>query len=166
MEKDFTGWYHSTIGAVHVAASFIGLALGLSILFMQQGTKLHIRLGYVFVAILVIVNISALFIFDFRGEFGKFGPFHAFIPLSLYSLYLGLGPILNRKNNPDWLYKHLRGMTGAALGLWAAGVVEFFVRSGFIRTAMSSVILAFGVAGIFSVLIRFISKRLRVKFGV
>jgi len=73
-----------------------------------------------------LVNISALFIYDFND--GKIGPFHYLIPVSMFFLLYGWIPML-RKNKPaNFMNRHIIGMIGASLGLWAAGATEYYMR--------------------------------------
>jgi uncharacterized membrane protein len=124
---EINNWVHSTIGAIHFASSLIGLITGAFILLTQKGTKLHKQIGYTFAVALVIVNISALFIYDFNE--GQISLFHFLIPVSLFFLLYGLRPMMwVRKGKAKYLNRHIIGMNGAALGLWAAGATEFFVR--------------------------------------
>ncbi len=70
----------SVIGAVHFLSASVGLGVGLLILILRPGTKLHKRLGYIFVPVLLCVNITALFIHELGM---RFGPFHYMIPFSV-----------------------------------------------------------------------------------
>jgi hypothetical protein len=79
-----------------------------------------------FCTALVIVNVSALFIYDFNA--GKPSVFHYLIIVSMVCLFYGLYPMLKKPAMPGRIKQHLKGMTGAALGLWAAGATEYFVR--------------------------------------
>jgi len=74
----------------------------------------------------LLVNISALFIYDFND--GTISPFHYLTPISLICLIYGMLPMLKKQRSANWRNKHIQGMNGAALGLWAAGATEYFVR--------------------------------------
>ncbi len=123
---DIANWIHSTFGGVHFVSSIIGLITGAYILLAKKGTNLHKKMGYVFAVALLLVNISALFIYDFNN--GKISVFHYLIPVSLCFLIYGLYPMISKPRNKKSIYKHIIGMNGAALGLWAAGATEYFVR--------------------------------------
>lgn len=120
-----SNWIHSTIGAVHFTASITGLATGAYLLLTTKGTKRHKNIGYVFTIALLLVNLSALFIYDFND--GRISVFHFLIPVSLFFLIYGIYPMI-RNRTPLSIHRHIIGMDGAALGLWAAGATEFFVR--------------------------------------
>ena len=123
---EISNWVHSVMGGVHFSTAAIGLITGAYILVTQKGTRIHKFIGYVFAVSLVIVNVSALFIYDFNS--GKPSVFHFLVPVSLFFLCYGIFPALRRKRNPNWKKRHIVGMNGAALGLWAAGTTEYFVR--------------------------------------
>jgi len=119
-------WVHSPIGGIHFLTSIIGLLTGAYILLTKKGSLLHKRVGYVFAIALLLVNISALFIYDFNDGF--FSVFHYLIPVSLLFLMYGMYPMLVKLKSKNRLRSHIIGMNGAALGLWAAGATEYFVR--------------------------------------
>lgn len=118
-------WVHSVTGGIHVLFSCLGLLTGTFVLFSRKGGKIHKIIGYVFTVSLVIVNISALGIYDFNQ--GMPSVFHYLIPISLFFLGYGLYPMIRRKK-PLQLNRHIIGMNAAALGLWAAAATEYFVR--------------------------------------
>jgi len=123
---DISRWIHSTAGAVHVMMAIVGLITGVYLLLTIKGTKLHKGVGYVFAGALLLANVSALFIYDFND--GKPSVFHYLIIVSLFCLFYGLYPMFKKPAMKGRINKHLKGMTGAALGLWAAGATEYFVR--------------------------------------
>ena len=116
------------VGAVHFGTASLGLLLGLGILLLQPGSRLHKTAGYLFVPLLLAVNLSALFIHQLGF---RLGPFHLIIPFSLWALYQGMRPFYQKKKL-DFAAKmeaHVRGMVAGALGLWAAFAAEFTVRT-------------------------------------
>jgi uncharacterized membrane protein len=121
-----SNWVHSTAGAFHLAMAIVGLLTGAYLLLTVKGTKLHKSIGYVFSAALLIVNVSALFIYDFND--GKPSVFHYLIVVSMSFLGYGLYPMFKKPSLPGRIKRHIAGMSGAALGLWAAGATEYFVR--------------------------------------
>jgi uncharacterized membrane protein len=124
-------------GLIHFTTATIGLILGLGILFLKPGSKSHKISGYIFIPILLTVNISVLFVHEMGMTFG---PFHFLIPFSLYFLFLGIKPLLTKMTGQKKLKTHIRGMVGAALGLWAAFCAEIVART----PAISKFLLSFG----------------------
>ncbi|RZJ94386.1 MAG: DUF2306 domain-containing protein [Hymenobacter sp.] len=116
------------VGAAHFISASLGLLLGLGVLFLQPGSKLHKTAGYVFVPVLLLVNLSAVFIHQMGF---RWGPFHMLIPFSLWALYQGMRPFYQKKqlDYPTKMRYHVRGMVSGALGLWAAFTAEFTVRT-------------------------------------
>ncbi|MEE9430179.1 MAG: DUF2306 domain-containing protein [Melioribacteraceae bacterium] len=149
---DITNWVHSTFGGIHFVSSIIGLVTGAYILLARKGTNIHKKIGYVFSVSLLLVNISALFIYDFND--GSISVFHYLIPVSLIFLIYGIYPMFGKKRNSKSLNKHIIGMNGAALGLWAAGASEYFIRelsSGL--TQNESILYSFLISIPFAILI-------------
>jgi uncharacterized membrane protein len=122
---DPSRWVHSLAGGIHFVCSVIGMLSGMFVLLNTKGTALHRKSGYVFAAALVGVNLSALMIYDFND--GSVSVFHFLIPVSLFFLGFGIIPMMG-KRKPGALNRHIVGMNGAVLGLWAAGATEYFVR--------------------------------------
>ena len=122
---DPSNWVHSFAGGIHFACSVIGMLSGMFVLLNTKGTSIHRKLGYLFVTALVGVNLTALFIYDFND--GAISVFHFLIPVSLFFLGFGIIPMIG-KRKPGALNRHIIGMNGAVLGLWAAGATEYFVR--------------------------------------
>ena len=128
---------NTIFGLTHFITATIGLILGLGILFLKPGSKTHKISGYIFIPILLFVNVSALFIHEMGMTFG---PFHYIIPFSLYFLFLGIKPFLFKTKGEERIRTHIKGMVGAALGLWAAFFAELFART----PCINKVLLSFG----------------------
>lgn len=121
-----SNWIHSTVGLIHTISAVIGLLTGAYLLIAKKGSKVHFLIGRLFAISLLVVNFSALFIYDFNN--GKIGPFHYLIPVSLGFLLYGWIPMLRKKKTKNFIQKHIIGMIGASLGLWAAGATEYYMR--------------------------------------
>jgi uncharacterized membrane protein len=160
------------IGIVHFISAAIGLPLGLGIIFLKPGSKIHKLAGYIFIPILIIVNLSALFI----HEMGKpFGPFHILIPFSLYALFIGIRPFYSKMERERKLKYHIRGMLAAALGLWAAFFAELIARTPVLRrsiyifgdnTFLSLTVESFLFVGLFIFVINRLKKRQYKRIGL
>ncbi|MFN3849020.1 MAG: DUF2306 domain-containing protein [Spirosomataceae bacterium] len=112
------------IAYTHIIASVMGLITSTIVLVAAKGTQFHRKMGYVFAVVMLIINISALMIYQLTG---KFNFLHIFAIISLASLIRGMLPAM-RRNSANWLRVHITGMTAAALGVWAAGVAELITR--------------------------------------
>lgn len=163
---------HTLAGLIHFTSATIGLILGLGILFLKPGSNIHKISGYIFIPILVSVNISALFV----HEMGMiFGPFHFLIPFSLYFLFLGIKPFIKKMTGEQKLKTHIRGMVGAALGLWAAFCAELVARTPTIskfllsfsdNTFLVGTIEGFVFVFIFILLIKKVTKKQFKRMGL
>lgn len=121
-----SNWIQSFQGMIHAIFAVVGLLSGAYLLIATKGSRLHFYIGRVFGVSLLIVNFSALFIYDFND--GRVGPFHFLIPVSLFFLLFGWIPMLRKKKSENYISRHIIGMIGASLGLWAAGATEYYFR--------------------------------------
>lgn len=121
-----SNWIHSLQGGVHFISATLGMISGAYLLLAKKGTRIHTRIGYIFVTSLLLTNLSALFIYDFNN--GRISVFHFLIPVSVFFLTYGMIPMIRKPRKAKSLNKHIIGMSGAAMGLWAAGATEYFVR--------------------------------------
>lgn len=115
-------WQHLTehlLGAIHVGSAFAALISGALVLSMKKGTRTHRKMGYAYFINMLVVNVSALLIYEL---FQRFGPFHVLALFSLASVLAGLAPAWKRL--PGWQVRHARFVTGSYVGLCAAAVAE------------------------------------------
>ena len=82
------------LGAAHVTAAIVALALGLVVLLATKGSPLHRLFGLGYVAAMVVVNATALGLYRLNGQFG---PFHALALLSLAVVTMGVLAVLRRR---------------------------------------------------------------------
>jgi len=116
--------FESTIGAVHTILAVLALISGGYVVFKAKGTPNHKKVGYIYVASMIFMNITALF----THILFKFGPFHILAVFSLLTVLFGiLAPVLFRHHN-NWLKWHYSGMSWSYVGLWAAFAAETVVR--------------------------------------
>lgn len=141
---------------IHIGAACITLVLAALVLLMPKGTRFHKRTGYVFSMALLALNISAAFLFNLTGRFNFL---HVFVWISLGSLMYGIVPAIRRKP-AHWLRMHISGMTGAALGVWAAGFAELTIRLlPWFLTASQIIVAAIGTGVLFFFIIGFLVRR-------
>jgi uncharacterized membrane protein len=111
-------------GLFHAAFGVIALMLGMGVLTLTKGTSTHRRIGIGYVASMVLLNITALWIFDLTG---RFGPFHVAALVSLATLAAGYIPARQRRSH-DWIALHGTFMAWSYVGLVAAFIAEIAVR--------------------------------------
>lgn len=144
------------ISQFHIGSALLALVLALVVLIAPKGTRFHKLMGYVFAIALLLVNGSAIFMYNLTGRFNLL---HVFAVISLGSLIYGMIPAILRKQ-AHWLRRHISGMTGAALGVWGAGLAELTIRvlPGFLNPSQIIGIAA-GIGVVFFFLIGFLIGR-------
>ena len=144
------------ISSLHLCAALVALLTGALVLALPKGTLTHKRTGYVFAAALVMVNITAALMYNLTGTFNFL---HVFAIISMGSLVYGMLPAIRRRS-PNWLRRHISGMTGAALGAWAAGFAELTLRIPPMVLSPGYIIgIAIGIGLVFFFLIGYLISR-------
>ncbi len=115
----------SPLGWIHTAAAIVSLVLGAAVLLRAKGTRNHRRLGWTYLAAMVLLNVTALAIYRLTGSFG---PFHIAAVLSLASVTAGVIPAVRRRPAITWVERHYWWMTYSYLGLIAAAAAEVTTR--------------------------------------
>lgn len=99
---------------VHLFAALVALPIGISMLFMTKGTKLHMTLGGSWVILMLGVAISSFWVRDLSVE----GPswIHFLSAFTLFSLIMGIWAIRTGR-----VRMHRGYMIGTFIGLLGAG---------------------------------------------
>ena len=144
------------ISNLHIVSASLALLTAAVVLLAPKGPVFHKLAGYIFAVAILLVNISAAFMYKLTGHFNFL---HVFIFISMFSLIYGLVPAILKKPQ-NWLRLHISGMTGAALGVWAAGMAEFTIRvlPGFLSVRFI-IATAIGMGVIFFFLIYLVINR-------
>ena len=114
-----------TFGLVHSLFGVAALLLGLAVLLRGKGTRLHRRLGQGYVLSMLLLNVTALMIYDL---FDGFGPFHVASLISLATVVAGFVPVYFHKPRAAWMQLHATFMCWSYVGLLAAFVSEIATR--------------------------------------
>ena len=112
-------------GLVHALLGVAALILGLAVVLRRKGTRVHRRLGQGYVLTMVLLNATALMIYDL---YGGFGPFHVASMISLVTVAGGFVPVYLRRPRGGWIHLHAWFMCWSYVGLVAAFVSEVAVR--------------------------------------
>ncbi|MCB1120188.1 MAG: DUF2306 domain-containing protein [Verrucomicrobiae bacterium] len=112
-----------TIGFIHVVSALAALLFGTWIIFTRKGTRRHRFLGRGYFWSMLIVNITALAIYELLQGFG---PFHWLALISLVTLIAGYIPLMLKR--PNWMRVHAYFMVGSYIGLVAATSAEIATR--------------------------------------
>jgi uncharacterized membrane protein len=117
---------HSPIGFLHLVAALLAVVTGSIVLLNVKGGLFHKRVGYVYVASMVVLNVTAFMIYRL---FGTFGPFHILAIFSSLSILGGMLPVVFRHRVSDWLIWHYYFMNWSVVGLYAAFWAETLTRT-------------------------------------
>ena len=112
-------------GVVHASFGITALALGLGMVTAAKGTSFHRKLGFSYVFAMLLLNATALWIYDL---YGRFGPFHVASVISLATIAAGYAPLLFRHSLTEWMALHGYFMSWSYVGLIAAFIAEVAVR--------------------------------------
>jgi uncharacterized membrane protein len=148
---------YGPLGWIHIGSALVALVLGGFIVLSRKGTRIHQRVGLTYMAAMLLLNLSALSIYDMTGHFG---PFHAGAVFSLFCVVMGVSAPILRKG--DWLNRHYRWMGWSYFGLLAAGFAEAVVRVPAleVHTVQRGFAVAIGATVCFSLLGSLFMRRL------
>lgn len=113
---------HSNVGLFHTLIAITAMLSGAIVILNKKGTLFHKRVGYVYVASMLLLNITAFFIVNFGG----FSMFHFFAILSLFTVLAGIIPAIFRIKK--WFGYHFYFMSWSVVGLYAAFWAELGTR--------------------------------------
>ena len=113
------------LGAAHSFFGVAALVLGLAVVFRRKGTHTHRRMGQAYVLAMLLLNVTALTIYDL---YGRFGPFHVAALISLATIVAGYIAVYKRRPQRAWVSVHAIFMAWSYVGLLAAFIAEIAVR--------------------------------------
>jgi uncharacterized membrane protein len=101
---------------VHSVLALLAIPLGLYIIITKKGTKSHKMLGRIWVTVLLIVSLTAIFIQTIKP--GQFSLIHLLVPYTIGSLIYSIWNIRKFKKTKIERYKiaHMRSMIGVYIG--------------------------------------------------
>lgn len=107
------------LGAIHEVFAITAIAVGAAMFLLKKGGRRHRTFGYLYSVALLLVNLSALSVYqDSEGP----GPFHILALVSLVTLCAGVLPAFFRNPRTAWMSRHAYFMSWSYIGLVAAGV--------------------------------------------
>jgi uncharacterized membrane protein len=115
----------TTLGLVHTVFACLALCTGTLVLILGKGTATHRKLGYAYVCLMLLMNLSAFGIY--RLSNGP-GIFHFLALVSLFTIAGGLYCVWQRHTLRNWQMRHARFMAWSMVGLYAALVSEIATR--------------------------------------
>ena len=101
---------------IHATLALLAVPLGLYILLTRKGTKLHRMLGRIWVTLLIMVSLTAIFIQVINQ--GQYSLIHLLIPWTIGSLIYSIWSIRKFKKTKIEGYKlsHMYSMIGVYVG--------------------------------------------------
>lgn len=112
-------WSESPVGLGHFFAALVALVIGPISFLRRKGDRLHRLLGYTYVSVMAVVNVSALTMYELTG-----GPnlFHFFAALSLATIGPGIWCAVRARQTGrrELLISHYYFMSWSYFGLLAA----------------------------------------------
>ncbi|NQX78524.1 DUF2306 domain-containing protein [Gilvibacter sp.] len=136
-----------TVGGLHLLTAILAMIAGTAVLLLPKGTKLHKRMGYVYVASMTPMLVTAFMLYNL---FGYFGVFHIAAIVSGITLLGGMVPVFTKRPKNDWIAYHFAFMYWSVLGLYAAFFSEVFTRipeTPFFGMVGIATALTFGIGG-------------------
>lgn len=127
---------HNGMGLFHTITAVLSILFGTIVLLNKKGTSFHKKIGYCYLACMIVLNLTSFAIVNFEG----FSLFHFFSIVSLTSISLGIYPAFKRKEN--WLTQHFYFMNWSVIGLYCAFWAELGVRLFDMRHFWWAVMLA------------------------
>lgn len=129
------------LGLLHLASALAALLLGTAVALSRKGTPTHVLMGRAYLVAMLVLNGSALALYELAGRANLF---HFFALISLASLLAGYVAV--RRRRPEWRRLHARSMLWSYVGLLAAAASETIVRVPGVFTSWTSFGVAVGVA--------------------
>jgi uncharacterized membrane protein len=139
------------LGLVHTLFGVAALILGFVVLLCRKGTRLHRRIGQGYFLNMLLLNATALMIYDL---YGRFGPFHVAALVSLATVVGAFVPVYFRRPRATWMRHHAALMCWSYVGLLAAFVSEVATHAPGIRFGYGVAAATIGVVAGGAVLIR------------
>ncbi len=112
------------LGTLHFATALTAMSAGAIVIALPKGRRAHRAAGWVYAIAMLLLNGTALLIYDL---FGRFGPFHFAAILSLLTVVMGLLAARRRRPRP-WVAHHAAWMSWSVVGLYAAAASEISTR--------------------------------------
>lgn len=132
-------------GTIHIVLAIASIALGGRMFLQQKGGKEHRKFGYLYFVFMLLMNLSALSVYE---DSEKMGLFHILALVSLATLSAGFIPVFLRKPRDAWLSLHAYFMSWSYVGLVAAGVAQMATILSFlpgpIAVGLPSIVIIVG----------------------
>lgn len=132
------------LGLIHTLLAVVAMLCGWRVVVMPKGNRQHKITGYVYVAAMVAMNATGLFI----QSLFQFGPFHWLALFSLATVVAGVWAARRIGRKPGAFKMHYELMSWSYVGLLAAFVSEVLTRTPWVRSGTSFALTVFMATGI------------------
>jgi len=154
-----------SLGLVHTLFALLAMLSGWRVLVSPKGNRRHKITGYVYLAAMVAMNATGLFI----QSLFQFGPFHWLALVSLVTVLAGVRAARAMGRKPGAFETHYKLMSWSYVGLLAAFVSEVVTRSPWVTSgagfAVSVLLATVAVILVGAIVIRRSSAKYRQAFG-
>lgn len=150
------------VSLLHIGFAVVAILTGCVVLLRVKGTRVHRRLGFLYCASMVILNVSSCFIFSLTGEASLF---HALAAFSLLTVLIGYAAAAWRIPRGGWLELHQHFMAWSYIGLLAAAAAEAAVRIPETRFWWAVVAASFTVIAAGGIVLATRLPGLRARYG-
>ena len=142
-------------GWIHTVFATLGILVGAEQLLRTRRDRLHRWLGYVYVVAMLVGDLAILTVYRFNG---RFNVFHVGALVNMFCIVMALWPMLTKPRPPQWKRTHYMWICWSYVGLLAAALTEFIIRTqplpGRGATIIATILASSFVCTVGAVLIR------------
>jgi len=132
-------------GWIHTALSGLAIVLGAEQVLRTRRDRLHRWLGYTYVIALLVGDVAILTVYRFNGHFNMF---HVGAVANLLCLAMAMRPMWARPRPVEWKRKHYMWISWSYVGLLAAALTEFVVRTQPLPGRGASIVVTIAATGL------------------
>ena len=105
--------------SLHALPGLLALILGSIVLLSKKGTKTHKRRGYMWLGLMLLISLTAIFIQEINP--GSYSLIHLLIPWTIFSIIFGIYAIKKFKDTKNKVWRNLHQWT--MIGLFFGALV-------------------------------------------
>lgn len=136
-------------GWIHTILTSLGIVLGAEQLLRTRRDRLHRWLGDCYVVAMLTADVAILTVYRFNGHFNAF---HVGALANITCIVMALRPMLAAPRPAQWKLTHYMWIAWSYVGLWAAALTEFIVRTQPLPGRGASIAVTMAASGLVSVL--------------
>ncbi|MDA9154262.1 DUF2306 domain-containing protein [Gammaproteobacteria bacterium] len=105
--------------SLHALPGLLAVILGSIVLLSKKGTKTHKRRGYIWLGLMLLISLTAIFIQEINP--GSYSLIHLLIPWTIFSIIFGIYAIKKFKVTKNKVWRNLHQWT--MIGLFVGALV-------------------------------------------